>query len=359
MNNNLKSIAIPQSLWSEILESEEYLLHFLDIEKGHFGFIKTSRELLSQASFIDGRSQISIDQTLWYVPIEDALAWHAQADHTERLNRYIFHSAFCGSTLLGRMLDIPGKTYVHKEPSILAQLADLKLARHEIYLNTESWANLLGFVSNQLNLPLSEGEVNLIKPSNWVNSELRDLTILNGSSKFVLLSQSPMQFLTAVFRGGSERIEYVYSFLSQIRRIFPEFHDVIEEVENNNFETVDLFSRLTIIAYAIQLRAFSQVIDLAGVANTASYSYDKLMSDPETSILQISNLLHLNLTEVEISNSIKTHLPRHSKVQSRPYRQDEMVSVDKEVLSHYQQNFDSSIDWIVSRMDSTVLGIVK
>lgn len=357
MNNNLKSVAIPQSLWSEILESEEYLLHCIDTEKGHFGFIHTSRELLSQASFIDGRSQISIDQILWYVPIDDALIWHAQAKYTQRLNRYVFHSAFCGSTLLGRMLDIPGKTFVHKEPSILAQLADLKLARSEIYLNSESWKNLLGFVSSQLNLPWSDQEVNLIKPSNWVNSELRDLTTLNGSSKLVLLSQSPMQFLTAVFRGGSERIEYVYSFLSQIRHIFPEFHVVIDEVENNNFETVDLFSRLMIITYAIQLRAFSQVIDLVGEVNTISYTYDELMNDTETSILNISKLLQLNLTEVEISNSIKTHLPKHSKVQTRSYYQNEVISVDKEVLIHYQENFNSSIDWLVNRMGSSVLSV--
>jgi len=304
MENNLKKVATRKNQWDEILESEHYLLHSVDIDSGHFGFIKTSRMLLSSASFIDGRSQISADQILWPVPIEHALIWYDASNQFSRPNRFIFHSAFCGSTLLARVLDIQGKTFVHKEPSILAQLADLKTARNELYLDTEYWTKLIRFILGQLNSPWSGDELNLIKPSNWVNSELRDLITLNGPSKLVLLSQSPTQYLTAVFRGGGERIKFVYSFLSQIRPIFPEFHDVINEVENGQFDTVNLFARLMVVSYAIQARAFSQAKGLVNEQDIISCNYDELMEDSTTSIFEISKVLELDLTPYDIEMSI-------------------------------------------------------
>jgi len=355
VENNLKKLVSSQNQWDEILESEHYLLHCVDIEAGCFGFIRTSRALLSEASFIDGRSKISIDETLWHVPIDDALSWYESSIPAVRPNRFIFHSAFCGSTLLARVMDIDGKSFVLKEPSILAQLADIKIARRELYLDSQRWSQFLAFVLSQLNIPWSEDESNLIKPSNWVNSELRDLVTFGGDSKLVLLSQSPIQFLTAVFRSGGERIQYVYSFLSQIRSIFPEFHSMIDEVENGSVDTVNMFSRLMIISYAIQARAFNQAKEFLDQRDQVSCTYDDLMRDPVNAIFKIADTFELDLTQLEIERSIVRHYHKHSKVRDRSFSQDEMNSVDKEVLLHYQRNFDSAIEWLTDKMGPDAL----
>lgn len=217
MINEFTSVVVADENCSKVLDDPNYFLHIIDVQRAAFGFLASSRTLLSNASFLDGRSPLSNEPVLYYVSIEAALDWHGNKPVINASNRFIFHMSFCGSTLLARVFDKSGEAFSYKEPQILVELAELKKNRAESVNNQLHWEKLIGFVLTQFSLPFSPGECNLIKPSNWVNSMLPDMLAVDNA-KVVFLGITPEDFLTAVFRGGADRIKYVYSFLQHMQK---------------------------------------------------------------------------------------------------------------------------------------------
>lgn len=342
----------PRSQHQEILESTSYLLHSIDVKKGTFDFLYTNRETLSSASFIDGRSSLSLDKTVWQVPIDDALEWHRLEPALNRPNRFVFHTSFCGSTLLARTLNIDTKSFSYKEPNILLQLAEIKAKEAGLYRNRSQWRQLISFVLDQLKNRWSDVEATIIKPSNWVNSMLTDLMLENGESRAVLLSNTPEEYLTAVFRGGSERVQYSYSLLRHLRTAFPEYSKVIVEVENSQSHTVDLFMRLSLITYAIQARAFSRVQALVDDEHQLSCRYDDLLNNSSKCLTAVANTLDLRLSPTDLDSSIQKNFKHHSKVTDRPYNIKDIEAVNSQVNTQYRSNFDAAIDWYRTKFEN-------
>jgi hypothetical protein len=79
--------------------------------------------------------------------------------------RYIFHSAFCCSTLLANAYDRPGLAFSLKEPAILQDLVGW---RHRGGAPAQIGA-VMGDVVRLLARPFNAGEACVIKPSNVVN----------------------------------------------------------------------------------------------------------------------------------------------------------------------------------------------
>ena len=107
---------------------------------------------------------------------------------------YIFHSAFCCSTLLTRALDVPGRVMGLNEPWIMVELA---AALQQRRLNSD----VLQIVSRLLARPFGPGEPVVIKPSNEVNVLAHAL--LDGSESRALFLYAPLpRFLSSVARKG-------------------------------------------------------------------------------------------------------------------------------------------------------------
>ncbi len=351
MINQYNRVLSAASQRQEILESTAYMLHSIDVKKSTFDFLQTTRETLSDTSFIDGRSPLSVDETVWQVPFDEAMAWHARTPKTEQPNRFVFHTSFCGSTLLARVLDIEGKAFSYKEPNILLQLAQIKAKETQLYCNRSQWRKLIGFVLDQFKNQWNTSEPTIIKPSNWVNSMLTELMLDNDESRAVLLSSTPEEYLTAVFRGGSERVQYTYSLLRHLSTAFPEYAGTISEVEDSQAQTVDLFMRLSLIAYAIQQRAFCRIRSLVDSAHRLDCRYNELINDTPQCLEKIAQRLDLKLSPIALDRSIEDNFKYHSKVNNRQFSASERDAVNAEVYSQYQSSFDAALDWYRAKFE--------
>ena len=95
------------------------LLHELDGNDAIFQ--PMTREDIARSIFLDGRIRHG-GRANFRVPIDRLLAAAEEAALPLRRIGWIFHVAQCGSTLLARALDLPGRSLVLREPAALRRL---------------------------------------------------------------------------------------------------------------------------------------------------------------------------------------------------------------------------------------------
>ncbi len=111
---------------------------------------------------------------------------------------FVFHSAFCCSTLLARAADVPGVAMGLKEPVILNDLFGWK-ARGA---TATELAAVLGDACALMARPFAPGEAVVVKPSNLVNGFASAMLTVRPEARALLLHAPLRVFLGSVARKG-------------------------------------------------------------------------------------------------------------------------------------------------------------
>jgi hypothetical protein len=109
--------------------------------------------------------------------------------------QYIFHSAFCCSTLLARALDVPGTAMALKEPQVLNTLTEAARAKA---LSHEVLQVIVGLLAR----PFGADERVVVKPSNAVNFLATGLLEFDPGSNAIFLYAPLPRFLRSVADKG-------------------------------------------------------------------------------------------------------------------------------------------------------------
>ena len=129
--------------------------------------------------------------------------------------RFIFHSAYCCSTLLARAFDLPGAAMGLKEPQILNDAIGLRLRDGD----PRQVAAALDAALWLLARPLGAGEVAVIKPSNVVNPLIPAILALRPDARAVLLHAPLEAFLGSVARKEIEGRAWVRELMWKLIRL--------------------------------------------------------------------------------------------------------------------------------------------
>lgn len=111
---------------------------------------------------------------------------------------FLFHSAFCGSTMLVRALDRPGVAMGLSEPVILNDLVGFRRRGAE----RRAVARVADVATRLLARPFAPGEAVVVKPSNVVNPLAELLLALRSEARAVFLYAPLETFLISVARKG-------------------------------------------------------------------------------------------------------------------------------------------------------------
>lgn len=118
---------------------------------------------------------------------------------------YLFHTAFCCSTWLSRLLQAPGHSLALREPWLLRCLADVRRSGHiGKGINYQHWNELLDCALDLLAKRYHPQERVVIKPSNLCNVLIPELMTQRTDSKAVFLSNSLEDFLISVLKKNPE-----------------------------------------------------------------------------------------------------------------------------------------------------------
>lgn len=233
-------MAIPAT---ELLGTDsDWLAHRFDGARGIVRFLRVPREDHRAATFLDDEylgAREHLD-----VPVGDLASMDFGAAAPVH---FIFHSAFCCSTLLARAFDLPGRSIGLKEPRILN---DLAFEAHNKRLRSD----ILTLVLALLARTAARGEAVIVKPSNEANILIEPLLAGQPASRAILLSSPLQDFLYSVAKKGMwGRIwaRRQHSRLRSFQRRDPGFS------ANELFEQTDL--QIAAMAWLMQRGQFQEV----------------------------------------------------------------------------------------------------
>ena len=110
---------------------------------------------------------------------------------------FIFHTSFCGSTLLAKALEISGVATSMKEPAVLINLANRVLAS-----NDQANADRLEVVLRLLERPFAAGEAVITKQSNFANRLVDPVLRARPASRTILLYSDLETYLVSLLKRG-------------------------------------------------------------------------------------------------------------------------------------------------------------
>jgi hypothetical protein len=245
-------------------------------------FVHAPREVQRRTTFLDPRFLTGQPESE-SIPVRDlsvdALRARAGPMH------FIFHSAFCCSTLAARAFDVPGVSMGLKEPSVLADIAASGSASPQ---RTAALSASLDLLSR----PLAAGEVQIVKPSNFGNLIMADILRLRPDAKAIVMHSSLEQFLQAIARRDTDgrrfgRMMYVdFNRAAPLGRAAPE----------SQFLLCDL-----------QIAAKAWVMQAAVLAKSAQefaprvrlLSKDRFLGEPARALFEMARFFGLPLSEAQ------------------------------------------------------------
>lgn len=207
--------------------------------------------------------------------------------------RYIFHTAFCCSTLLAKAMDVPGKCLALKEPDIL-----MKLSNAQRMSSPDGRAECVEAVGAALfNTGEDLSEAVVVKPTNAANRLISD-QISDPSSRGIVIHSDLESFLLSIVRKGEEGRIFV-------RRLFNIFR--MDSAFAQSLPDRDLFTlsdlQIAALVWVIQCDQVNQT-DAAKPGRLRSLHCDEFLDDPASVLDKVNAWLKTGLSAEDIDRQV-------------------------------------------------------
>jgi hypothetical protein len=184
-----------------------------------------------------------------------------------------------------------------------------------------------------------------VKPSNLLNSIVRDICELNDRNRAVFLDMDPRAFLIAVLRGGSARISFVFRILDNLQSTYPGYGQTVSRLSAGIENEMTVVARKILLAHAMQTRIFADVMSSLPEHRYVRLSYEQLVASPQRHISRIASRLDLGLSPDQVGRNIDLSFGKHSKADGLSFDLRSAAEVDAQVTDLYSHVVDDAVDW--------------
>lgn len=308
----------------------------IDPQRRTVTFVQTTASRLRAAAFLDGRVPLgegpSRSVAIGELP-RDAAAPAPM----------LLHVSFCGLTLLSRLLDVPGRTLSLREPRVQVDLADWRAA-FGLEPPPDVLVAAIRGTTALLSRPVANERV-VMKPSNWANVLLPDWARGPAAIDPVFLTMAPRAFVTAVFRGGRERLGFTMRGASHFARLRPDGEEIVGAAIGQSTDPLDRAARLAVAALAFQHALFADACALGGWDEDRVIDFATLRADPVATALRVARLLDLPFDADDIIARAMASADRNAKAPDQPFTATDEVARDAVVRLHHGDRIDAALRW--------------
>ena len=273
-----------------ILGNAEWLAHRYDPAHDAFQFRHVSRDAHRRATFLtDAEFGGTVEPVV--IARADAIA---AAPATASLH-FIFHSAFCCSTLLARAFDLPGVAMGLKEPVVLNDIVGW---RQRGGASGAEMTRVLDHSLAMLARPFSPGEAVIVKPSNIVNGLAAGMLAMRPDARALLLHAPLPIYLRSIAKKAMEGRLWVRDLLLKLLR---------DGSVHLGFETEDYLGltdlQVAAVGWLAQQAQFAKLAS-AHPARVRTLDSETLLARPTEAIAALAELYGLNLRGNAVANIV-------------------------------------------------------
>ena len=322
---------------------------------GNALFVRMKASDFRRYTFLDERLKTPGPELV--VAPEQLAELHAEQSGRRSPAAYIFHSAFCCSTLLGRLLDIPGKSLSLKEPRALAQLANWKrgldLQRRDD-LRPQLRA-LIGASIANMTTGFSPRERSQIKLHNCCNNMFRSL--LTDGSRGLFMYSSLRHFLISVLKSPDRR-RWVHNQLSVCALDADRLASVpARDVRRLNDPEAAAY------LWLLNIRSYVEAAE-RGDLDLRALDCEVLLQNPLQVAVRVAEHLNLEITETELAGNLgggvmdthaKTAAPGFNKAQ----RKKELRAKEKELRREISHGLWWASRYSQNPLDGQIPGTIR
>lgn len=249
---------------------------------------------------------------------------------------YIFHTAFCCSTLLAKALEVPGTSLVLKEPDILINLAN-RFIRSEDLANRQRLALVLRLLAR----PFEPGETVIVKPTNFANRLIFPVLAANPASRAILLYSDLPTLLRSLAKKGLNGRSWGRKLYAQCARWSSlDFGYTAEET----FTQTDL--QIIGLAWLMQVHHFSEAARAFPGRVRVIESAD-FMANVERALADASSFFGLGFdAETIASIAVGPAFSTHSKFAQRDYSIAAREQDHEAMMAAHGEEIEMVVKWV-------------
>ncbi|WHO39200.1 hypothetical protein PMI04_000945 [Sphingobium sp. AP49] len=269
----------------QALANPAWLAHRYDERQDSFHLVEADRQTRAKATFLTDEHLAPGPPMVIQRTEALALAPAPSPVH------FIFHSAYCCSTLLARALDLPGKATTLKEPVLLNDMVGWRHRGGD--------GKRIAMVMDQglrlLARPFAAGESVIMKPSNVVNGLIPAMMAMRPDARALFLHAPLEQYLSSIARKGLWSRRWARELLVKQMRdgSIPfgfEQHDYLE--------LTDL--QAAAVGWLAQQALFARLLREYGPARARSLDSEALMQDPRRTMVALVAHFDLPLSNADM-----------------------------------------------------------
>ena len=286
----------------EILANGDYLAHRYDEQNDAFRFIPVDRELHRASTFLTDKI-LPENLPVYAYSRKDIF----DATPPKGKIHFIFHSAYCCSTMLARAVDIEGVSMGFKEPVVLNDLIGWKRRGAKPRDVAERLDQSMALLAR----PFANGETIVVKPSNIVNPLALAMLAMRPDAKAILLYAPLKTFLGSIAKKDLWGRMWVRElFIGQMK------DQMIAPFGMNTDDMLMLTDlQIAAVGWLAQHAIFTATLAKFGPDRVRSLNSASLLANKLETMTEMSRLFELNIDTARIQQVVDgPAFNKHSKL---------------------------------------------
>jgi len=298
-----------------------------------------SAESYEQSPFLDHRIIRSDDAT---EALDLDLLLTATPDSAPLPTNYVFHNAFCCSTLFSRYLNAATNTLVLREPNILLEVATLCR-----YSGTSMLPGLDPQIANQifsltghlLSRRFPGQKQVIIKPSDACNNLMARLMGQNPENKCILIHSELERFIVAILK-LPQRKEWIKIRGNEL------FTDELKETGKVPAAPENMDSaRIAACVWILQMKMMRKLIHRFGPDRVAIIDSETFTESPAEVTRASLSFLGQSITDSDIRTQISRVGRLHSKAAGEEYSRERREAEFRKLRIEHTATVDAGLEW--------------
>ena len=289
---------------------------------------------LRKSIFVDGRIRHG-NRPNFRVPLGTLIDQYAAHPAPPRRIGWIFHIAHCGSTLLARALDHPGRSFVLREPLAPRRLGVLMGADREAGSSDAGFAKKLSAATAILGKRWDTDKPLVIKANVPVNFIAHEIMAADPAGPAVLLYFPLAKYLAAVLRTDSHA--------DWVGKIYDELRIAGSPLVVGN-EPTTLPEKAGALWFT-QMKAFESL--LADYPGTSSLDASYFFAHSSETIRAAAHQFDIDLSEQEIEEMVSGELfATYSKNPALDYEVEVRAAREREAIDRLSAEIGEARAWV-------------